>query len=656
MDNDIFYENDTSECKEETNIFENQNISDNTFSKDSSDVDVESCLETINTIPRREGRISIILSERKERKLKERNPSKDSTVEDSIREDDEVKVDSPDIENPNPSMERRSSMVNNYQKRKEIFVISKRLSSTGIIGEAEDTEYVGENSVERTTPRPRLERRKSSISSIVQNANIETITAPKPKPCIPLKVEIPLLVIFVIVCLVIVWSTILPLAGSDVYQGLVTRRLRSIPQNLSLPSIRLLDRLNISNLTVACPEMFIFSPKDNSCKPQCGAWSGCGRSMYYVERYSLAIIDCVGIIVGIFGFVSWLLDYKHWEWKHFAIVISTKVAFVSSIAFAFLDLPGSKYLYCSNEDKPFADVASEGKIHIQVYSAVLAFLNYSFLLWLCFSLINISLTTFFALSITLQKKSFYRKLLVVESILAWGTPLCLIGLFTAAGGRFSLDFAIQHPVSNEAPPNFILSIPYYILFRLMISIFLVIFIKIRFQIIKSQKYSSKRIKISTLEKRFIAIGVLYVLLIFLRSLYSSWISFSVKWELQNEGYAACVTLGSSFTTTSRNTTMGTLNSTSIVADLLPPALKNTIPECIYPCILPLRTILLRISWIIIFSITSLQPIYSVLSRCSNRWRPGSVNTKSTTFQRCNQTTLKDSCNSKASFGVSLSSQ
>ena len=643
MDDDTVYENVTSECKEKTQIFENPN------SKDSFDVDVESCLETIKTIPRLERRISIILSENSERKesiLKERILSTSSTVEDSIGEDDEVKVDSPDIENPNPRMETRSSMVSSYQKRKEKFSISESLSITDIIGE---------NSVERTTPIPRLERRKSSISSIVQNANIETITAPKPKPCIPMKVEIPVLVIFVIVCLVIVWSTILPLAGSDVYQGLVTRRLRSIPQNLSLPSIRLLDRLNISNLTVVCPEMFIFSPKDNSCKPQCGAWSGCGRSMYYVERYSLVIIDCVGIIVGIFGFVSWLLDYKHWEWKHFAIVISTKVAFVSSIAFAFLDLPGSKYLYCSNEDKPFA-VAGEGKIHLQVYSAVLTFLNYSFLLWLCFSLINISLTTFFALSITLQKKSFYRKLLVVESILAWGTPLCLIGLFTAAGGSFSLDFAIQHPVSNEAPPNFILSIPYYILFRLMISIFLVIFIKIRFQIIKSQKYSSKRIKISTLEKRFIAIGVLYVVVIFLHSLYSSWISFSVKWELQNEGYAACVTLGSSFTTTNRNTTMGTFNSTSIVADLLPPSLKNIIPECIYPCILPFRTILLRISWITIFSITSLQPIYSVLSRCSNRWRPGSVNTKSTTLKSRNQTTLKDSCNSKASFGVSLHSR
>ena len=394
MDDDTVYENVTSECKEKTQIFENPN------SKDSFDVDVESCLETIKTIPRLERRISIILSENSERKesiLKERILSTSSTVEDSIGEDDEVKVDSPDIENPNPRMETRSSMVSSYQKRKEKFSISESLSITDIIGE---------NSVERTTPRPRLERRKSSISSIVQNANIETITAPKPKPCIPMKVEIPVLVIFVIVCLVIVWSTILPLAGSDVYQGLVTRRLRSIPQNLSLPSIRLLDRLNISNLTVACPEMFIFSPKDNSCKPQCGAWSGCGRSMYYVEKYSLAIIDCVGIIVGIFGFVSWLLDYKHWEWRHFAIVISTKVAFVSSIAFAFLDLPGSKYLYCSNEEKPFTDVADEGNMHIQVYSAVLAFLSYSFLLWLCFSLINISLSTFFALSITLQKKSF----------------------------------------------------------------------------------------------------------------------------------------------------------------------------------------------------------------------------------------------------------
>ena len=658
IDENSVYENVTNERKERRDNFVNPIFFDNSISKDSNDIDVENCSETNETVPRMERRNSSAFSEhsdRKERFLNTRSQSKSSIVKDSIGED-ESNDDNPDTENSNhPKMERRrSSMFNYYQEREERFVNSNSSIDKDVVGEGEGTNYFGNVPIEGATPRPRMEKRQSSILSIVPNANIETVIAPIPKNFIPPKVEKTLLMIFVIICLAIVWFTILPLAGSEVYQGLVTRSLRNIPQNLSLPSIRLLGQLNISNLTVQCPEMFIFSPKDNSCKPQCGAWSGCGRSMYYVEKYSLIILDITGIIIGIFGNVSWLLDYKHWEWRNFAIVFSTNVAFVSSIAFAFLDVPGSRYLFCSNEDKPFEDVLGEGNIHIQVYSAVTTFLNFSFLFWMWFSLINITLTVFSAMSVTLQKRSFYKSLLIVESILAWGTPLSLIGLFTAAGGRFNLNFAIQHPVSNGSPPNLLLSIPCYILFRLVISTILLIFINIRFQIIKSQKFSTKRIKISSLEKRFIVIGVIYVVLIVLRSMYSSGISFSLKWELQNEGYAACVTLGSAFTTTRHNTTMSIFNNTSIVADLLPLPLKNIIPECSYPCILPISTILLRISWIIIFSITSLQPIYSILSRCSNRWRATSTNTKSTVFTSRNQTTLKYSSNSRASLGVSCS--
>ena len=656
-DGNTVYENVTSECKERRDNFLNPICFDCSLSKNSLDVDVTNSLEINMTVPRMGRRCSSALSEysdRKERLLNEMNQSKNTIIN---GRDGEYNDNNIDIESSiHSSKERRSSSVSScYQERKEIYENSMSSIAKDGVGEGEGKDDGVKGSVEGTTLRPRMERRHSSIRSIVPNANIESLNAPIPKPCIPPKVEITLLVIFVIICLAIVWFTILPLAGSEVYQGLTTRRLRNIPQNRSLPSIRLLGRLNISNLTVQCPEMFIFSPKDNSCKPQCGAWSGCGRSMYYVEKYSLIILDIVGIIIGIFGNVSWLLDYKHWEWRNFAIVFSTNVAFISSIAYAFLDFPGSRYLFCSNEDKPFEDVLGEGNIHVQVYSAVITFLNFSFLFWLWFSLINISLAVFFAMSATLQKNSFYKKLLIVESILAWGTPLCLMGLFAAAGGKFNIDFAIQHPVSVGAPPHFLLSIPYYILFRLVISNFLLIFIKIRFQIIKSQKFSPKRIKISSLEKRSISIGVIYVVLIVLRSMYTSGISFSLKWELQNEGYAACVTLGSAFTTTRHNTTMSIFNNTSIVADLLPLPLKNIIPECSYPCILPISTILLRISWIIIFSITSLRPLYSVLTRCSNRWR--SNNTKGTKSTNCtsrNQTTLKDSYNSKASFGVSRS--
>ena len=468
------------------------------------------------------------------------------------------------------------------------------------------------------TPKPRTERRKSSIFSIIQTSHTEIVIAPKPKPCVPIEVQQVLLGIFVLVCIVGAWLTLLPLIGFDVYQGLVAKRLGLSSQNFTLPIERILANINLSNRTVNCPEMYLFVPKENSCKPQCGNWGGCGRIMYYLEKYIIVAVDTCGIIVGILGLINWVLIFKEWQLKHFAIFICVIMAFISSWVFAALDLPGPRYLYCSNEVKQWNDVKNESRTLIMIYSGLLYFVVSSLLFWLWFSLLNIALPAFFTLSATLQFNSFYRKLFIVEAIFAWGLPLCIIGLFIGVGGTFNLQSAIQHPSNDRTPGRFILAIPIFIIYRLIITTFFIILYRVRFQILKTQKFASALIKISWLEKRFIGIGVLYVFLITIRTFYSSWINYSSRWNIQNRGYDACITLESSFAIEFPNTTLDVYYNASIVADLLPMNVRSRLTECRYPCIIPFRTILLRIGWVIIFSITSMKPIYSLSSRLASK--------------------------------------
>ena len=498
---------------------------------------------------------------------------------------------------------RREKFSNpNYQNKN-----SMHRDSISKVSESQDADDVlGANEA----PKPRMERRKSSIFSIIQTPNAEIVISSKPKPCIPVGVQQVLLAIFVFGCIVILWLTLLPLIGFDVYQGIVAKRLGIFAQNFSLPTERILANIDLSNKTVNCPDMYIFVPNENSCKPQCGHWSGCGRIMYFLEKYTLIVFDTAGIIVGILGFLNWVLSFKDWQLKHFAIFVCIIMAFISSLLFAAIDLPGSRYLYCSNEVKQWNDVKNESRVHIEIFSGLNYLAFSSLLFWLWFALINISLPVFFTLSATLQFNSFYRKLFIVEAIFAWGLPVCIIGLFIGVGGKFNLQNAIQHPTNDRSPGRFIIALPIFILFRLIITTFFIILYRIRSQILKTQKFASKTIKIGWLEKRFIGIGVLYVCLITIRTFYASWVNFSLRWDLQNRGYDACITLESSFTPAYQNMTYYNL---TIVADLLPMSVRNRLTECSYPCIIPIRTIVLRISWIFIFSITSLTPIYSFCS-------------------------------------------
>ena len=512
-----------------------------------------------------------------------------------------------------PSIECNQTRDSFSNQKYQSDSISK--DSTSELSESQNVDDVMD---EPEAPKPRDERRLSSILTVIQTQNTEIVTTPKPKPCIPIRVQQVLLSIYVLCCITAVWITLLPLIGSEIYQGIVTNPLGVSLQNISLPTERILAKLDLSNKTVSCPDLYIFVPNENSCKPRCGHWSGCGRIMFYLEKYILITMDTAGIIVGTLGLVSWVLSFKTWQLKHFAIFVCVIMAFVSSLLFAALDLPGSRFIYCSNEVKQWNDVRNESRLHIEVYSGLIYFAHSSLLFWLWFALINIAVSAFFTLSPTLQFKSFYRKLFFLEALLAWGLPVCIIGLYIGVGGNFSLQNVIQHPTNDRSPGHFIIALPTYVLYRLIITTFFIIIYRIRSQILKAQKFACNTIKISLLEKRFIGIGMLYVCLITLRTFYASWVNYSLRWNTQNRAYDACITLESTFTPAYQNMTISMHYNESVVADLLPMSVRSQLTDCSYPCIIPFRTIVIRISWIITFSITSLMPIYTFCKMFTNR--------------------------------------
>ena len=472
-----------------------------------------------------------------------------------------------------------------------------------------------EQNVGRKVSTVEKNRRKSTIFSII-DPQIVTEEAKKSKPCLPVFCQKYTLIIFVISFVIILWLSMMPQFIYEIYKSVVNTNSSETATEVSLPET-LLQQLNLSNESVDCPQMYIFVSEDNSCKPKCGEWSGCGLVLYYVERFLFIAIDLCGIIFGVFGLISWLINFREVKFKkHFALIICVFTAVLSSLFFAALDIPGNRYLYCSNEDKQWDAVASEGSVHIQIYSGVLFFMSVSFVNWLWLSLINIALVAYFPMSKRLQSNSFFWKMFAAEVLFGWGSPVLLFGVFIGIGGRSYLERPIQHPSRYYTDGRFLLGLPYHIVFRLIITTFFAIVYKIRTQTLDTQKYSHKQFAVSVLEKRFIAIGVLYVFILFIRSFYGAVIGFAYQWEELNRAYAACVTLGSPISHISLR------NSTNLVYQLLPPGLIEQVPECTHPCVLPFGPIFFRSSWIVIFSIITLQPILSLKSKLfAKRPRP-----------------------------------
>ena len=488
--------------------------------------------------------------------------------------------------------------------------IVERIENESVISQQVNYGEETEQKEERRVINRERDRRKSTIFSII-NPETEMRNVRKSKPCLPIFCQKCTLIIFVISFIAILWLSMLPQFGYEIYKSVANNNSSDSARTPSLPE-RLLTNVNLSNESVECPQMYIFVSGDNSCKPRCGEWSGCGVAMYYIERFLFIALDLCGVMFGVFGLISWLISFREVKFKkHFALIICVFTAILSSLFFAALDIPGNKYLYCSNEEKQWDVVRSEGSIHIQIYSGSLFFMSTSFIIWLWLALLNIALVTYFPMSKRLNSNSYFWKMFLVEVVLGWGTPVLLFGVFIAIGGRSYLERPIQHPTRYYTDGRFLLGLPFHIVFRLIITTFFMIVYRIRIQTLNTQKYAHKKIETSVLEKRFIVIGVLYVVLLFIRSFYGAVIGFAYQWEELNRAYAACVTLESPIL---HYANISLSNSTSYAYDLLPEGLREQVPECYHPCVLPFGPIFFRSGWIIIFSITTLQPVLSLRNR------------------------------------------
>ena len=443
------------------------------------------------------------------------------------------------------------------------------------------------------------DRRKCSITSILSD-QIVIIPLTQYKPLVTVKCQRLALRITIIVSMVFVWFILMPPIGYAVYKEIVQSKLT--PEvNVSIAE-KLLSSLNLSNKTVECPELYIFVPQNSSCKPKCGEWSGCGKIMFMVERCILIIIDFFGLMFSCFGLISWIAVYKKWKFLQFGILITAIMGALLSPLLLIVDVPGPKYLYCSNEEIAWDDIKSAEKIHIQIYSAILHYVAASLLMWLFLALINIALSVYFPLSAWLISKSFLYKLFVFEAVIGWGVPMLLVGGVFGIGEGYYLVNPIQHPRINSNRGEFMTIHSLTVIYAACISTVLLILYRTRIKVLQLQTSTNKYIRMSEIEKRFVAVSILYVAILFLRSAYNTWLGLGSNWEESYREYSACITLESAFNMTDYNSN----NSTGIVLDLLPLHLRNEVPVCTYTCVIPFRTILLRLTWIIILSLTTVQ--------------------------------------------------
>ena len=449
-------------------------------------------------------------------------------------------------------------------------------------------------------------RRQSTVFSIVSkdSSNCMLNTQPE-RQLVPYRYKIWLLRSIALVCILAVVAVYLPrifftiklAKHNDIHTN-------DTANNLSQPE-QILSRLNLSNFTIECPSMYIFVPEDSLCEPQCGKWAGCGILGFYIEKCLMAVLTLGAIILGVLTITSWIIVVKTWRLKHLPILFCAVQSLVISVLLGVIDIPGYGYFYCLEQEIPWKDL-KEANTHILLYSRVLSFAGISLILWLACVFFNISLAVYFPLNKRIETTKFQTTLLVVEILIAWVFPIVFVIITGLLGFEGGLEILILQPQTAQYKNQRIAHLLLIAICILMLTCAILIIYKMKAQKLILSKFTTTKIKLSEIEKRYLAYACVYLAIASLRTVLLVASDFQqAKLETNLKEYTACITLNSQF-----------LHSDSGHTDTVYSYFNLTTPQpiCNAPCAIALDAITIRIGLFTTFAVTTIQSLPTLLKK------------------------------------------
>ena len=439
-------------------------------------------------------------------------------------------------------------------------------------------------------------RKQSTVFSIVSQDSSKDLLNVKPKrQLISHNCKLWLLRCIALVCVLAVVVVYLP----RIFFTLKLVKQNKIPTNTTVKNLTqpelILSQLNLRNFSLDCPPMYIFVPEDSKCEPQCGKWGGCGLIGFYIEKCLLAVLTTGSIILGISTIVAWIFVVKSWRVKHLAIFFCAVQSLIISMLLGVIDIPGYGYFYCLGQDIPWKDL-KEFNTHILLYASVLSFAGISLILWLACVFFNISLSIYFPINKTIATTKFQTILLVVEIIIAWVLPIVFAIITRLAGFESGLEILILQPQTAQYKGQIIVHLLLIVVVILMLTNAILIIYKMRAQKLILAKFTRKPIKLTELEKRYLAYACVYLTLASIRTVLLVVSDFQqANLESNLKEYTACITLNSEL--------LEQKQTVYSYFDLSTPQLV-----CKQPCVIALDSITIRVGLFSTFAVTSVQSL------------------------------------------------
>ena len=410
-----------------------------------------------------------------------------------------------------------------------------------------------------------------------------------------------------VMCIVFAWVATLAPYASPVYTKLIPA------PNISQNGL-LLEKLNLSNVTVLCPDPFIYSAGKQLCQVKCGtAFLGYD---HYSKRCLYTIVGIINIVISVAAFIRIIKIRKELKFEHHPIFIGVIVNLIQSFVIGIPDIIGSDIFYCENKDIDFDFLNENPPIQLHIIGALVSLLGISNRLWFIMAIALIFLSVSFPLKDLFRPRRNRIVIGIVEIAVCFVYPLVgALSAFIPFSG-YRLSDSVLLPVHTNRTLGTIFSYaPHLLISAVTITIIVLIIYKIHSKLQNGSDETGKKQSMNPLEKRLLLFSFIYFILIAIICLFL--ITNSIRQNrLEHElnDFFAMLTLRSPYNSYATDSS-SMLNQT---LTLLTPEDQLLVQDRIMPFLFQINGMAIRIMFIFVLPVLSFPDIRCIKKVKTNR--------------------------------------
>ena len=310
----------------------------------------------------------------------------------------------------------------------------------------------------------------------------------------------------------------------------------------------LLDKLNLSNYTVSCPEHYIYKEGIQRCQLVCGNYKILFPQLNLFKRLFISAIAIVNIGITLLASIRWVRIRKQTKFQHHPIIIGVLVNLLQAFIMGIPDIIGGDIIYCGGKEIDYGTFNNIPTLQLHLLGGILSFLGLSNRLWFTSALVLILVSVSFPLRDLFGTNKKRTIIITIEVIICVVYPMvcALVPFVPFSGYRLSQEILLPLP-ANSIISIICSSLPHLLISPVTMTLVVVIVYKIHSQLHLINNNKMKPQKVHPLEKRLMFFSIIY----FLLNLFIA-LSFIIKSFRQNSidhginSYLALQTLQSSY--------------------------------------------------------------------------------------------------------------